>query len=151
MTAQLKMIISVELVGVDGVRQRREIANVKRSVDEARLDDFGLSLEEAKEIQLHLQKELTQFQTDQAAQRDRKCPHCNCSRQVHDYRSRTIHSLFGLCRVRATVATLRMRIERKIGHRLRPDPVEWKSNAGIGANSGRTRLPFVLSRSSSCT
>ncbi|MBB3571735.1 hypothetical protein FHX05_005884 [Rhizobium sp. BK491] len=94
------MIISVELVGVDGVQQRREIANVKRSVDEARLEDFGLSLEEAKEIQLHLQKELTQFQTDQAAQRDRKCPHCNCSRQVHDYRSRTIHSLFGLCRVR---------------------------------------------------
>ncbi|NKJ40551.1 hypothetical protein FHT28_007327 [Rhizobium sp. SG570] len=94
------MIISVELVGVDGVRQRREIANVKRSVDDARLDDFGLSLEEAKEIQLHLQKELTQFQTDQAVQRDRKCPHCDCSRQVHDYRSRTIHSLFGLCRVR---------------------------------------------------
>ncbi|WP_037218014.1 hypothetical protein [Rhizobium sp. IBUN] len=66
------MIISVELVGVDGVRQRREIANVKRSVDEARIDDYGLSLEEAKEIQLHLQKELTQFQADQAVQRDRK-------------------------------------------------------------------------------
>ncbi len=100
MTAQLKMIISVELVGADGVRQRREIANVKRSVDDARLDDLGLSLEEAKEIQLYLQKELTQFQADQAVQRDRKCLHCDCSRQVHDYRSRTIHSLFGLCHVR---------------------------------------------------
>jgi hypothetical protein len=65
------MIIPVELVGVDGVRQRREIATVKLSVDEVRLDDFGLSLEDAKEIQLQLQKEPTQFQTDQAAQRDR--------------------------------------------------------------------------------
>ena len=44
------MIISVELVGVDGVRQGRENANVERSVDEARLDDIGLSLEEAKEM-----------------------------------------------------------------------------------------------------
>jgi len=45
LTAQLKMIICVELVGVDGIRQRREIANVERSVDGARLDDFGLSLD----------------------------------------------------------------------------------------------------------
>ena len=100
MTAQLKMIIAIELVGVDGVRQRREIADVKRSVDEARLNDFGLSLEETKEIQLLLQKELTQFQADQAARHDRKCRHCNIPHQIHDYRSRTIYSLFGPCRVR---------------------------------------------------
>ncbi len=100
MTAQLRMNVWVELVGVDGVPQRREIAVVERIVDGARLDDLGLSLGEGKAIQRGLQEELTQFQTDQAGQQDRKCHDCNRLRGVHDYRSRTVHSLFGLCRVR---------------------------------------------------
>lgn len=58
----------VELVGIDGVPQRREIAIVDRIVDGARLDDLGLSLGEGKTIQRRLQEEMTQFQTDQAAQ-----------------------------------------------------------------------------------
>lgn len=123
MTAQFKMITSVELVGVDGVRQRREIANVKRSVDDARIDDFGLSLEEANEIQLHLQKELTQFQTDQAVQRDRKCPLRLLSPGSRLQIPYDPFALRPLACARATVATLRMRIERKTGHRLRPDPL----------------------------
>ena len=94
------MIISVELVGIDGVSQRCGIAKVDRSLDGARLNNFGLSLEEAKDIQRRLQQELTQFQTDQAAQRDRKCQDCNRRRSVHDSRYRTIHSLFGSCHVR---------------------------------------------------
>lgn len=85
---------------MDGVPQRREIATVQWIADEARFVDFGLSLEEGKEIHRRLQKDLTQFQTDQAARHDRKYPHCNCSRRVHDYRPRTIHSLFGSCTVR---------------------------------------------------
>jgi hypothetical protein len=100
LTAQLRMNVWVELVGVDGVPQRREIAVVERIVDGARLDDLGLSLGEGKAIQRGLQEELTQFQTDQAGQQDRKCHDCNRLRGVHDYRSRTVHSLFGLCRVR---------------------------------------------------
>ncbi|WFU05740.1 ISKra4 family transposase (plasmid) [Rhizobium sp. CB3171] len=100
MTVQLQMIVSVEFVGMDGVLQRREVANVERIVDVACLDNFGLSLEERKEIQRRLQGKLTQFQTDQATQRDRKCQDCNRPRQIHDYRSRTIHSLFGTCSVR---------------------------------------------------
>ncbi len=51
-------------------------------------------------IQRRLQEELTQFQTDQAGQQDRKCHDCNGLRAVHDYRSRTVYSLFGVCRVR---------------------------------------------------
>jgi len=94
------MIISVELVGIDGVSRRCDIAKVDRSLDGARLNDFGLSLEEAKEIQRRLQQELTQFQADQAGQRDRKCQDCNRRRSVHGSRYRTIHSLFGSCQVR---------------------------------------------------
>ncbi|WP_322887333.1 ISKra4 family transposase (plasmid) [Sinorhizobium medicae] len=94
------------LVGVDGLPQRRQIAVVERIVDGACLDDLGLSLGEGKAIQRRLQEELVQFQTDQAGQQDRKCHDCNRLRGVHDYRSRTVHSLFGLCRVRVP----RMRI-----------------------------------------
>jgi len=93
------MIVSVELVGMDRVPRRCEIANIERSVDGTRLADFGLSLDESKEMQRRVQEELTQLQTDQAAQRDRKCQDCNRCRELHDYRSRTIHSLFGSCRV----------------------------------------------------
>lgn len=43
--------------------QRCGIATIARSLDKARLTDFGRSLEEAKEIQRRLQRELTQFLT----------------------------------------------------------------------------------------
>ena len=100
MAAQLKMNVWVEFVGTDGVSQRREIAVVERIVDGARLNEFGLSLEESKGIQGRLQEELAQFQVDQAGQQDRKCHDCDRLRGVHDYRSRTVHSLFGICRLR---------------------------------------------------
>lgn len=83
-----------------GASRRCEIAKVERPFDGANLNDFGLSLEEGKDIQRRLQQELTQFQTDQAAQRDRKCADCSRLRSVHDNRYRTIHTLFGSCRVR---------------------------------------------------
>lgn len=98
--AQLRMKVWVEIVGADGVPQRRETAIVERIVEGARLDEFGLSLEEAKAIQRGLQEELTQVQADEASKRDRKCHDCGRLRGVHDYRSRTVHSLFGICRLR---------------------------------------------------
>ncbi len=87
------MIISVELVGIDGVSQRCESAKVDRSLDGTRLNDFGLSLEEAKEIQRRLQQELTQFQTDHASQRDRK-------------RAKTVTAV-GQCMIVGTVRSIR--------------------------------------------
>jgi hypothetical protein len=97
---QLRMKVWVEVIGSDGVPQRREIATVDRSVDGVGLDALGLSLAEGKAIQCRLQEVLTQFQVDQASQHDRKCHHCGRLQGVHDYRSRTVHSLFGICRLR---------------------------------------------------
>ena len=72
----------VELVGADGISERREIASVERIVNGARLDDFGLSLEEGKAMHCRLQEELTQFQVDQASKQDRKCNGCGRLRRV---------------------------------------------------------------------
>nr|WP_210328950.1 ISKra4 family transposase [Mesorhizobium amorphae] len=94
------MKVWVELVGADGLPLRREIAIVARNVEGARLGDFGLSLDESKGIQRRLQEEFTQFQADQAAQLDRNCLECGRVRSIHDYRSRTVDSLFGVCRMR---------------------------------------------------
>lgn len=100
MAAQLRMNVWVELVGADSVPQRREIASVIRDVDSARFEDFGLTLDESKGVQHRLQEELTQFQADQAGRLDRRCLECDRLRGIHDYRTRTVHSLFGVCRVR---------------------------------------------------
>jgi ribosomal protein S14 len=94
------MKVWVEVIGTDCVPQRREIATVDRSVDGVGLDALGLSLAEGKAIQCRLQEELTQFQADQASRQDRKCHDCGRLHGVHDYRSRTVHSLFGICRLR---------------------------------------------------
>ena len=97
---QLRMKVWVEVIGTDGVPQRREIATVDRSVDGVGLDALGLSLAEGKAIQCRLQEEFTQFQAEQASRQDRKCHDCGRLHGVHDYRSRTVHSLFGICRLR---------------------------------------------------
>ncbi|MBD0417404.1 hypothetical protein ICI42_22440 [Tianweitania sp. Rool2] len=46
--AQVRMKVWGEIVGADGVPQRREIAIVDRIIDGVRLDNFALSLAEAR-------------------------------------------------------------------------------------------------------
>lgn len=99
LATEVKMNVWVEIVSGDGIPQRRQIATVARIVDGASLDDFGLSLEDGKAIQRRLQEEFTHAQADQACQQDRRCRDCSRLRGVHDYRSRTVHSLFGICRI----------------------------------------------------
>ncbi|RUM95141.1 hypothetical protein EET67_24935 [Pseudaminobacter arsenicus] len=97
----MKMNVWVEMIGADGVPQRREVAGVIRDVDGARFEDFGLTLDESKNILRNLQAEFVQFQVDQAGRADRVCMECG-RRGIHDYRPRTVHSLFGVCRMRVT-------------------------------------------------
>jgi hypothetical protein len=87
------MNVWVEMIGADGVPQRRDVASVIRNVDGARFEDFGLTLDESKNIQRNLQAEFVQFQVDQAGRADRVCMECGRRRRIHDYRPRTVHSL----------------------------------------------------------
>lgn len=48
-----------------------------------------------------VQAEQTQFQVEQCGMRDRECTGCERRRAIHDYRTRSIHTLFGVCQVRA--------------------------------------------------
>ncbi len=101
MTGIIEMKILAEFAGVDGVLARREIFVVRRNVDQPQFKDFGLTLEEGKAILQLVQAEHTQFQVEQRGMRDRECMDCERRRAIHDYRTRSIHTLYGGCQVRA--------------------------------------------------
>jgi len=100
-TGIIEMKIFAEFVGTDGVLARREVFVVRRNVDQPHLKDFDLTLEEGKVILQRVQAEQTQFQVEQCGMRDRECTGCERRRAIHDYRKRSIHTLFGICQVRA--------------------------------------------------
>lgn len=101
MTGIIETKIFAEFVGIDGALVRREILVVRRNADQPHLKDFGLTLEEGKAMLQRAQAEQTQFQVEQCGMRDRECPGCERRRAIHDYRTRSIHTLFGICQVRA--------------------------------------------------
>ena len=94
------MRIWVELTGLDGTVDRREVLTASRDPERMDVSGFGLSLEEGKAVLSGLQMELTQFQVDQTSALDRPCLGCGSLRGIHDYRHRSVHSLFGVCRIR---------------------------------------------------
>jgi hypothetical protein len=61
---------------------------------------FGLPLDEGKAVLSGLQAELTQLQVNQTSALDRPCLGCCSLRGIHDYSHRSVHSLFGVCRIR---------------------------------------------------
>lgn len=50
MTAGLSTSVCGELIGADGVPQSREVGSIMRGVAGARFEDFGLTLDEGKQI-----------------------------------------------------------------------------------------------------
>lgn len=94
------MRIWAEFVGVDGVLARRELFVIRRDIEQSQIKDFGLTLEEGKSVLRQVQAEQTQFQVDQCGIRDRVCKACGRRRVIHDHRTRSIHTLFGVCHVR---------------------------------------------------
>jgi hypothetical protein len=99
-TGIIEIKLLADFVGVDGASERREIFLVRRNVDQPDLKDFGLTLEEGKTILRRVQAEQTQFQVEQCGMRDRECIGCERRRAIHDYRTRSIHTVFGVCQVR---------------------------------------------------
>jgi len=97
----IEMKILAEFVGVDGVLARREICVDRRNVEPPSLADFGLTLDEGKTILQRVQAERTQFQVEPCGMYDRECIVCERRRAIHDYRTRSIHTMYGVCHVRA--------------------------------------------------
>ena len=65
------MRIWVELTGLDGTVDRREVLTASRDLERMDASGFGLSLDEGKAVLSGLQAELTQFQVDQTSALDR--------------------------------------------------------------------------------
>lgn len=88
----------VRLEGIDEsgrVVETSEIGTVARAPDRSCSTDFGLSLAEGKSILELLQRRIVQRQVDVAAAMSRCCSGCGLHRSIHDYRMRTVRTLFG--------------------------------------------------------
>ena len=86
--------VVVETKRGDGGTDRIEIGSVGRNISSPMPDDLGLKLAEAKELLLKLQSFLAQDLVRQVSAVDRT-RRCGSARQLHDYRSRQVDTLFG--------------------------------------------------------
>jgi hypothetical protein len=142
----LHMRIWVELTGLDGTVDRREVLTASRDTERMDVSGFGLSLEEGKAVLSGLQAELTQFQVDQTSALDRACLGCGSLRGIHDCRHRSVHSLFGVCRIHAPLSGLSLWLTHRCRMRAYRTAACVRSDTEVAACSGRTWRKAVLSR-----
>ncbi len=67
--------------------------------------DLVLKLEDTKDLLGRRQREVLNVRIEDVSHANRRCPNCNRTRRVHDYRTRVLDTLFGRFRVK----TLRLR------------------------------------------
>ena len=91
-----------EFIGVDGIPAQHEIFVIRRDVVRSQIKHFGLILEEGKSRLQQVQGEQTPRQVEQSGIRGRVCQGCGQRRAIHDYRIRSIQTLFGICQVRVS-------------------------------------------------
>lgn len=96
----MELRIKVEAVFEDGSIQQHELGSWKRSSDTLKPEALGLLLEDAHSILSRLQNVAVTAQVREISETSRPCPGCGKSRQIHDYRSRKLETLFGIVTVK---------------------------------------------------
>jgi len=71
-----------------------------RPVDGATVADFGLSLEEGRQLLAALQQAIAQNQIDAYDSANRRCRHCGSYRRIKEWRSRIVATTLGEVKVR---------------------------------------------------
>ena len=108
--------ITIETIFEDGKPRKHALGTWSRPFQKMSGEAIGLMLEDAKTILAQLQKAIVQDQVEEMSQACRPCPGCGRVRRIHDYRSRTLDTMFG----RFTVRTPRNRFGR-VAEKLEPD------------------------------
>lgn len=93
--------ITVETIFEDGKTRKHALGIWSRPFRKMSGEAIGLMLEDAKAIVAQLQKAIVQDQVEEMSQACRPCPGCERVRPIHDYRSRTLDTMFGRFTVRA--------------------------------------------------
>lgn len=93
--------IMVETTFDDGSTRKHELGTWSRPFRQMGGEAIGLLLEDAKAMLARLQKSIVQDQVEEMSRACRPCPGCGKVRNIHDYRSRTLDTVFGRLKVRA--------------------------------------------------
>src|SRR5450756_1645169 len=94
---QMRWTVSVRREGEeDGL----PLATFTRPIDGATVADFGLSLEEGRQLLRDLQQAVVQSQIDAYDSARRRCRHCGAYRLIKDWRKRVVATTLGEVRVR---------------------------------------------------
>jgi hypothetical protein len=96
----LKWRILVQVEGIEGRRELREVACFERPLDGAMPADFGLSLAEGQELLRQLQTLVTQDQIRAYDGSRRHCRRCGRYRRIKDWRARQFDTALGHVDVR---------------------------------------------------
>jgi hypothetical protein len=91
----MRVTVVLEIEDESGSCVTKPLITVHRDGQEDRPEDVGLTLEEAKTLLRSVQSELVSAQTQAFCAVRRACPQCGERRQVHDYRRRRVHTIFG--------------------------------------------------------
>ena len=97
----MELRIKVEAVLENGRIQEHELGSWKRSSKALNPEALGLLLEDAHSILSRLQNVAVTTQVQEISETTRACPSCSKIRQIHDYRTRKLDTLFGKVTVQA--------------------------------------------------
>lgn len=96
MESAVRWVVRLEGIDANGrVLGTSEIGSIVRESEFLTAADFGLGLSEGKAILTRPQLRMTEQQVDSAVARKRPCTGCGSRRSIHDYQTRTVHTLFG--------------------------------------------------------
>jgi hypothetical protein len=84
----------------DGEHLDVPLAPFTRPVDAATVADFGLSMEEGRQLLSSLQQTIAQSQIRAYDSARRRCRHCGAFRRIKDWRGRVVSTSLGEVRVR---------------------------------------------------
>ncbi len=97
----MELRITIETVFDDGRTAEHNLGTWRRGAEHMHPEGIGLLLEDGHAMLAQIQKVAIEAQMEEISARCRPCPCCGKVRPIHDYRTRTLETLFGRMLVKA--------------------------------------------------
>ena len=97
----MELGITIETVFDDGRTAEHNLGTWRRGAEHMHPEGIGLLLEDGHAMLAQIQKVAIEAQMEEISARCRPCPCCGKVRPIHDYRTRTLETLFGRMLVKA--------------------------------------------------
>ncbi|MFN3210009.1 MAG: ISKra4 family transposase [Roseovarius sp.] len=97
----MKLRITVETVFENGRTVKHRLGTWRRSAEQLHPEGIGLLMEDGHTMLSQIQKVAIEAQMEEISVTCRACPCCGKVRPIHDYRTRSLETLFGRLKVKA--------------------------------------------------